>query len=60
MVLSYFEGHLVDPRMMMLPAAPLATLGIAIGVGLIFGGACYGMNVTFAERRKARANLDSG
>lgn len=48
-VLSYFEGCLVDPRLMVLPAAPLATLGVVIGVGLSLGAASYGMNVTFDD-----------
>ena len=46
-ILTYFEGHLVAPFMTFLPSAPLATFGTAVGVGLVFGGACRGMNVAF-------------
>lgn len=48
-ILAYFEGHLVTPFLAFMPSAPLATFGTAVGVGLIFGGASYGMNVSFEE-----------
>ncbi len=51
-ILTYFEGHLIAPIMGAAPSAPLATLGVVIGVGLIFGGACYGLNLSFAEPRR--------
>ena len=53
---SYFEGALTHPYFGLLPAAPMATLGIAIGVALSLGGACYGMNVTSAEQRDTAAS----
>ena len=43
-VLSYFEGRLVHSNFMTLVTAPLATLGVVIGVALALGGACYGLN----------------
>ncbi len=49
-ILTYFEGHLVAPVMGVAPSAPLATLGVVIGVGLMFGGACYGLNLAAARR----------
>jgi hypothetical protein len=48
-ILTYFEGHLVAPFMGIAPSAPLATLGVVIGVGLVFGGAFYGMNAGDVE-----------
>ena len=51
-ILTYFEGHLVAPGMAYLPSAPLATLGVVIGVALAFGGAFYGMNLSSAEMRR--------
>ncbi len=53
-ILTYFEGHLVAPYMGSAPSAPLATLGVVIGVGLLFGGACYGLNLAAAEARSGR------
>ncbi len=50
-VLTYFEGHMVDPFMTFLPTVPLAALITSIGMGLICGGACYGINLTVAEEQ---------
>ncbi len=46
-ILAYFEGHLVAPHLTYFPSAPLVAFGTAVGVGLVFGGACHGMNSTF-------------
>ncbi len=61
-ILAYFEGHLVTPFLAFLPSAPLVTFGTATGVGLIFGGACHGMNATFVQplRDGSRRRPDAG
>ncbi len=51
-VLTYFEGRLVDPDMMVFPSAPLAAIVTAFGLGLGLAGACYGTNVSLGGLRK--------